>query len=136
MTQEFVTLPREVVTQALDALEGCRVEYDYHGNPVDASDQDVINARNVLRAALEQSQGEYEPVGKLISDPYEGHIFIPYGDRWPFNEDLYIHPQPKREPLTDEEIQTLQGTINRYEVSFATAYGRAFEAAYGIGSKV
>lgn len=135
MTQEYVTLPREVVTQLLDALEGCRVEYDYHGKPVDASDQDVINAHTVLRAALGQPQGEQESVGKLISAPYEGHIFIPYGDRWPFNEDLYTHPQPKREPLTDEEIQTLQGTINWYDVGCATAYGRAIEAAHGIGSK-
>lgn len=69
MTQEFVTLPREVVTQALDALEGCRVEYDYHGNPVDASDQDVINASTVLRAALEQPQiqsGGIPPGWRLV----------------------------------------------------------------------
>ena len=95
MTQEFVTLRREVVEQALEALnlayEGkCRLDT-------------IPNATDALRAALEQPQGEREPVGKLISDPYEGHIFIPYGDRWPFNEDLYTHPQPQRQPLTDEQ---------------------------------
>ena len=103
MTQEFVTLPREVVTQALDALEGCRVEYDYHGNPVDASDQDVINARTVLRAALEQPQGEQEPVAWISPSALEWStresekvvkLTRKAQPEYDFTEPLYTHPQP------------------------------------------
>lgn len=125
-----ITLPRAVVEQALKALEEADLLMEHRQN-IELRRSALV----ALRAELEQPQGEQEPVGKLISDPYEGHIFIPYGDRWPFNEDLYTHPQ-QREALTDEEIQALQGTINWYEVGCATAYGRAIEAAHGIGSKV
>lgn len=51
-------MPRSVLEQALDAMEGCRIEYDYHGNPMDASDRDVIEASAALRAALKQQQVE------------------------------------------------------------------------------
>lgn len=135
MTQEFVTLPREVVTRLLDALEGCRVEYDYHGKPVDASDQDVINARTVLRAALEQSHGEYEPVVEHELKDVRCEC-CGYMTHHREHMGCIRAARPKRESLTDEEIQALQGTINWYEVGCATAYGRAIEAAHGIGSKV
>ena len=62
MTQEFVTLPRETVEQALKALQNVREQL--------GSTVSEFNAIEAIRAALEQ-------------------------------------PQPKREPLTDEEIDKL-----------------------------
>lgn len=38
------------------------------------------------------AQPKQEPVGKLVSDDIEGHVFVPYGSEWPFNVDLYTEP--------------------------------------------
>ena len=40
-----------------------------------------------------------EPVGTLISDPYEGHVFVPTNDAWPFSQPLFTE---------DQLIETLQ----------------------------
>lgn len=48
-SNENVTIPRSV-EQALEAMENCRVEYDYHGRPMGIPDRDVIEARTALRA--------------------------------------------------------------------------------------
>jgi hypothetical protein len=45
---------RELMRQALDALENARLEYDYDGNPMDKCDADVIAAADALRAALDR----------------------------------------------------------------------------------
>ena len=34
-----------------------------------------------------------QPVGTLISDPYEGHTFVPTGDEWPFSQPLFTQEQ-------------------------------------------
>lgn len=34
-------------------------------------------------------------VGKLISDEFEGHIFEPNNDQWPFQKKLYTEDQMK-----------------------------------------
>lgn len=49
---------RELMQQALDALENARLEYDYHGNPMDKCDADVIAAADTLRAAIAKATGE------------------------------------------------------------------------------
>lgn len=43
---------------ALHALENARLEYDYHGNPMDKCDADVIAAVDTLRAAIAKVIGE------------------------------------------------------------------------------
>ncbi len=43
---------RKTAKMALDALENARIEYDYHGNPMDKCDADVIAAADALRAVL------------------------------------------------------------------------------------
>jgi len=43
---------------ALHALENARLEYDYHGNPMDKCDADVIVAVDVLRAVIAKVTGE------------------------------------------------------------------------------
>lgn len=106
MTQEFVTLPREVVEQALKVLE-------YAAN-------DVLTGRNAataLRAALEQPQVKQKPDAWLHSE----------GKAQP----LYLHPQPKRKPLDEEEIRRMWDEVDGW-FNFA----RAIEDVHDIGSKV
>jgi hypothetical protein len=43
---------RKTAKMALDALENARIEYDYHGQPMDKCDADVIAAADALRAVL------------------------------------------------------------------------------------
>jgi hypothetical protein len=43
---------RKTAKIALDALENARIEYDYHGQPMDKCDADVIAAADALRAVL------------------------------------------------------------------------------------
>lgn len=96
MTQEFVTLPREFVERALEAL---KYEKDAN-NPLDWHHDKTMNA---LRAALEQ-----EPAAYWIPKPEQFCVARP--GEWPFAkawQPLYIHPQPKREPLTDEQIEKI-----------------------------
>ena len=47
---------RKAAEMALEALEGCRIEYDYFGNPMNESDVDVIKAIEALRTALAQTE--------------------------------------------------------------------------------
>lgn len=46
----------------------------------------------VCAALIALAQLEQKPVGKLVSDDIEGHVFVPYGSEWPFNVDLYTEP--------------------------------------------
>ena len=54
MTQEFVTLPREVVEQALKALQNVREQL--------GSTVSEFNAIEAIRAALEQPQPPRQPL--------------------------------------------------------------------------
>ena len=84
MTQEFVTLPREVVEQAqmwipllaeiagLDP-ETTAAEFSEFADGRPASEFTIAGVITALRAALEQPQGEQEPVG------YEYVEHRPYG---------------------------------------------------------
>ena len=69
---------RKAVEQALEALDMARIEFDYHGNPLDSSDAAVLFAAATLRQALEAEQettpkkGSYEAVfGHLGMTPDE-----------------------------------------------------------------
>ena len=96
-----ITMPRSVVEQALEALD----EIAWSNNTRRQSDR-ADDARIVLRAALEQPQGEQEPVG-CVAGTYGGYPVVRLINPalvLPFGTALYTHPQPKREPLTDEQI--------------------------------
>ena len=41
-----------LLRQALEALENSRIEYDFHGNPYDEDNADVIKATAALRERL------------------------------------------------------------------------------------
>ena len=113
MTQEFVTLPREVVKQALEALDAAMSggKYPYKHRCSEAID--------TLRAALDQPQVEQEPVAwmhqcnkrpdlaelsfskrepALAAKGYRVRPLI-FGD--------IAHPQLRRKPLTEDEIDKL-----------------------------
>ena len=66
-----------------------------------------------------------EPVAKN-----EGGSITWLIDNWPQNCLLYTHPQPKREPLTDEQIAEFFG-VKAVDESFVD-FVRAIEAAHGI----
>ena len=138
MTQEFVTLPREVVEQALDALKYERTA----NNPLDWHHDKTMQA---LRAALEQPQVEQEPVGFVRQIDIEQIAKTPsdwgamFGKVMGFNTvPVYTHPQPKREPLTpltDEQLKAIINKIDRDEQYIQPALrqlARAIEAAHNI----
>ena len=110
MTQEFVTLPREVLEQALEGLIMGFAMYPNGGTTRAA----IAAAIKELRAALKQPQGEQEPVGFVRQIDIEQIAKTPsdwgamFGKVMGFNTvPVYTHPQPKREPLTEDEIDKL-----------------------------
>lgn len=180
MKQEFVTLPREVVEQALKAMSLCRPHmYDHASNTQDCAFDLLCDAVNALRTALDQPQAEQPamtPIAQrklddLVASGYtisgysvyherkHQHGFVtgaglvgwwkPEGMEYPQPRDergpvawmvtsemqdgtrstypmigrfkdvqdccdfgepvplIYQHPQPKREPLTDEQIDAI-----------------------------
>ena len=194
MTQEFVTLPREVVGQAIRSLErycfDVVVTKEVHAALRSALDQPQANqpamtpiAQRKLDSLLAegytisgysiyherkhqhgfvtgaglvgwwrpesmehvQPQGEQEPVGFVRQIDIEQMAKTPsdwgamFGRVMGFNTvPVYTHPQPKREPLTDEQV--MQAVRHLYQSDFAAGMGfpddldvaRAIEAAHNI----
>ena len=170
MEQEFVTLPRSVLEQALEAFEA----WDARGR---------LRVMNALRAALDQTQeppyGECDECGTEYSfDPTDGgsicvaclkeRLKQPQCEQEPVAwltievmgprtkvdvewEDqlqklpsgiykLYTHPQPKREPLTDEQIDKIGSEHEKFTKGGSEwfdrwTFARAIERAHGIGNK-
>ena len=56
-----MTTLREAAQQALEALENCRIEYDYHGNPIDEENANLLKSIDTLRAALAAPRPEPGP---------------------------------------------------------------------------
>ena len=148
MKQEFVTLLREVVEQALEALinEG---EFRKLLEPL------IEKSIDSIRAALEQPQavtdchqsdqpqGEQEPVAWLTIEVMgpRTKVDVEWEDQLQKLPSgiykLYTSPQPRREPLTDEQI----GKIGREHEKFTKGgsewfdrwtFARAIEAAHNI----
>ena len=59
---DTVTLPREVVEQALEALTNCTIEYGHRCNRCDSEVDPDGNVASALRAALEQAPVAWRPV--------------------------------------------------------------------------
>ena len=123
MKQEFVTLQREAVEQAITALE---------------SDEEMATAFHIeiseLRAALEQPQVEQEPF--LWLDPNFGDIWdkdaIARDEKPDGLLPLYTNPQPPRQPLMEEEICKLMVSGDYLTVKGLTKFVRDIELAHGI----
>ena len=105
MTQEFVTLQREVVEQALETLSNTGTQRGKQPSQFLAEGLSM----NALRAALEQPKEKREPVGEAGPMPGAGGFTMACfrASDVSVGTELYTHPQPKREPLTDEEIDKL-----------------------------
>lgn len=147
MTQEFVTLPREVVERAIEAL------FCTDSEEGSTAYENELKAVKKLRAALNQPQGDQPamtPIAQrkledLVASGYtisgysiyhkqkHQHGFVTGAGLvgW-WRPDGMEYPQPKREPLTNSQINRLiaDGKIpisgNPYEVF------RAAEAAHNI----
>lgn len=151
-----ILIDRSVVEQALDAwTRGCPPDCKdgmtdsggvYPWGEAALIPCPACQAFKELRAALEKPQGEQEPalvqVRRKSSSSWDEATSIECAEHLVKNHPhryemrlLYTHPQPKREPLTNSQINRLvaDGEIplsgNPYEVT------RAIERAHGIGGE-
>jgi hypothetical protein len=123
----------EAMKQALEAL------YPISHNSTDDYRGQADKAIVALRTAIEQAEKQ-EPVAwgiantrpternplmmVMLDEPAPSHLVVP----------LYAHPQPKREPLTDEECADLwdMQVIHITDKVSAKQFIRDIEAAHGI----
>jgi len=116
----------EALKLALEALEqlqgGCT---DHNDGTVEAITVWCPEVITVIREALAEQPAQQEPVGRLESDPYEGHVFVPRidGDWSMLGKDLYTAPPAQRTwvGLTDEEIEKLTVELREIPVTLAFA---------------
>ena len=136
MTQEFVTLPREVVEQALESLLN-------EGNFRKLMKPLIEESIKQIKAALEQPQGEQPPtteqssavgvIGWKNHQPNSGTVVHWTTLMPPLGTKLYTHPQPKREPLTVEFNTAATGAKPGTPTWLVTAaFTRAVEASHNI----
>lgn len=131
MTQEFVTLPREVVEQAIDALYCTDSE---EGSPAYNFE---LKAIEELRAALERPQVEQEPVAWIWTEwsnrklTFDGPPAVP-SVRDELTKPVWtpLYTRPQREPLTDEELDAVMFSVGLS--CTAKDVARAIEAAHNI----
>lgn len=148
-----ITLPRSVVEQALEALNPTA-----SGNWTSTIALNAEAAIHALRAALEQPQVEQEPVeywtvangwvSEQAEVPAAAWVYPEFWDhcknvgcgtayRQPGSgrQPLYTCPQPKREPLTAEQIADIEDMFSNefgLEAKHAVDFARAIEFAHGI----
>ena len=144
-----ILIDRSVVEQALKALEKADRISGYRNNWAEV---------NSLIAALAQPQGEQEPVTARhrFRNPQRGtpdwSVWQPCKVEkkrpvWEIDSQgfeveyqaLYTHPQPPRQPLTDEQIEDIDGEILKQGHSESHTgmleFARAIERAHGIGGE-
>lgn len=152
---DTITLPRSVVEQALEAL------FMYKPMVTGVTFQHGLDAMQALRAALEQPQVEQEPVeywtvangwvSEQAEVPAAAWVYPEFWDhcknvgcgtayRQPGSgrQPLYTCPQPKREPLTAEQIADIEDMFSNefgLEAKHAVDFARAIERAHGIGGE-
>ena len=133
-----ILIDRCVVQQALEAL------FMYKPMVTGVTFQHGLDAMQALRAALEQQQVEQEPVAWLFQHEETGLTelvdvqqvewgFEKNNPRWQKIGPVYTRPQPKREPLTDEEIRKIGNSLSEEHRFHSRMFARAIERAHGIG---
>ena len=94
-------------------------------------------AMNIAIAEAEKHEVSQEPVahfGSAYVNENGVHVTTVLGPvAIPHDANLYTHPQPQREPLTDEQIAEFFG-VKAVDESFVD-FVRAIEAAHGIKEK-
>lgn len=130
-----ILVDKAVIEQALDALNSSR--------PIDEQDDDYLErlwsanlaARRALRAALEQPKPLPSTVWRfvpttmtdaMVAVDKELRHAVPW-IRW--EAILAAAPQPHRQPLTDDEINTIWRNSTHMTIVEVV---RAIEAAHGI----
>jgi hypothetical protein len=140
----------EAMKQALEALEYSQrfVEASANakmlngwGEQLETAEEAITSLRQAIAEAEKQEQGE--PVAWRFKtgtfwnrEPHWRYVLSLEGTEGLQGlEPLYTHPQPKREPLTDEEIVAIND--KHYNIAYRDfdadiAIARAIEAAHGI----
>ena len=138
-----ITISRAVVERAIEALRGSetptyRAQYDIE-----------IDALVDMSAALEQPQVKWEPVAWGLFAHLEGESVLQHPIRFTKAQaiadvktyapganlvvhPLYTHSLPRREPLTEDEINTIWRNSTHMTIVEVV---RAIEAAHGIGGE-
>ena len=121
MTEKFVTLPREMVKQALNAFE----TDDW---------QKKLQAAIVLRAALEQPQGEQEPVPEHELKDVRCEC-CGYMTHQREHMGCIRAVQPRGKPLSYEKIRKAWNDAEGCRYGYED-FARAIERAHGIDGEV
>jgi hypothetical protein len=136
----------EAMKQALEALEylATQIKPDYeHSNAITSLRQAIARAEH-LEAAVAEQHKKQEPVMGVEVKRIASGGFI--GNVWWIHENLqegvfhlYTHPQPKREPLTIEQLRehwqvakVLDMTDAEIDFADYVLIARDVEALHGI----
>ena len=134
---------RSAMKLALEKFANVKALCDKHGDKINRKHVyggALIEHFDVVCQALAEPRKQ-EPVGRLESDPYEGHVFVPRidGDWSMLGEDLYTAPPTlslaQRKPLTDMQVDgewILVRDLDTNDVEKSRLFARAIEAAHGI----
>jgi hypothetical protein len=116
----------EVLKQALEALEDVGVLTDREWQAVHK------NKANELRQAIAELESQ-EPVAvwELFEDGWDSIADPEWMESLPIGTKLYTHPQPKRKPLTDEQVEKIIKANMSLQMNLA-GIRQDFEAAHGI----
>jgi hypothetical protein len=121
----------EVMKQALEFIEETNKSSSFWMVPASRLNQTV----NALRQAIAEAEKQ-EPAaiatgiygGRFTYVSNKPHVVFPDGTAF------YTHPQPKREPLTDEQVEKIIKDNMSLQMNLA-GIRQDFEAAHGIKEK-
>jgi hypothetical protein len=115
----------ETLKRILDTLELCNGASTVEGINI-YTDEEI----GYLRKAIAEAEKQ-EPVGEVSDHDWSTGLL--YRDLEP-GTPLYNHPQPKREPLTDEQIRELYDDDDNFSLTcaYVIAFARAIETAHDI----
>ena len=101
-------------------------------------DEAAVEMLNAFSSPLPPSLDEYNELRLMLGEGHSGYgLYLSLADYPEEGSELLVntHPQPKQEPLTDEQILRLLSRIDECEVRLPRVFrefARAIEAAHGI----
>lgn len=127
---DTITLPRNVVEQALEALTNCTSEYGHRCNRCDSEVDPEGNVASALRAALEQPQGEQGPVPEHELKDVRCEC-CGYMTHQREHMGCIRAVQPRGKPLSYEKIRKAWNDAEGLRYGYED-FARAIERAHGI----